>query len=76
MVLGFIVLLFSESKWNIFRAVGSDVTKGEILIHAGKKITAAEIGIMSICGIKSVLVFQKPYIAVMSTGDEVINLFA
>lgn len=45
------------------------------MIHTGKKITAAEIGILSICGIKSVLVFQKPYVAVMSTGDEVRILF-
>ena len=45
------------------------------MIHAGKKITAAEIGIMSTCGIRNVLVFQKPYIAIMSTGDEVILFF-
>lgn len=68
-----IEVLKKPELYQDIRAVGSDVAKDQILIPHGKKITAAEIGIMSTYGITCVSVYQKPSVAVMSTGDEVVE---
>ncbi|GFS89055.1 gephyrin [Nephila pilipes] len=60
-------------RFQDIRAVGSDVKKGEVIITEKHKILAAEIGIMATCGIQKALVFQKPRVALLSTGDEVVE---
>ncbi|GFQ97668.1 gephyrin, partial [Trichonephila clavata] len=62
-----------NKRFQDIRAVGSDVTQGDVIIAERHKILAAEIGIMATCGIKKALVFQKPLVALLSTGDEVME---
>lgn len=44
---------------------------GQVLIPKNSKISSAEIGVMAMCGIQRALVFRKPWVALLSTGDEV-----
>ena len=55
------------------RAVGSEIAAGEIVLESGHYIDAAEIGILATVGVVSVKVRRKPKVAVLSTGDEVVE---
>jgi molybdenum cofactor synthesis domain-containing protein len=52
---------------------GSDLARGEILLRAGTVIGSREIGMLAACGIAQVTVARKLRVAVMSTGDELVQ---
>jgi putative molybdopterin biosynthesis protein len=52
---------------------GSDIARRETLLRAGAVIGAREIGMLAACGIASVPVVRKPRVAVLSTGDELVQ---
>ena len=52
---------------------GSDVARGETLLRAGTIIGSREIGMMAACGIAEVAVARRPRVAVISTGDELVQ---
>jgi putative molybdopterin biosynthesis protein len=52
---------------------GSDIARGEALLRAGTTIGSREIGMLAACGIAAVSVARKPLVAVISTGDELVQ---
>lgn len=56
------------------RAVGENYKKDEILIKSGTLIDYAQIGVMASLNIVQIEVFQKPSIAIASTGSEILDL--
>jgi len=52
---------------------GSDIARGEALLRAGTIIGSREIGICAACGIAQVAVARKLRVAVISTGDELVQ---
>jgi len=52
---------------------GSDIARGEALLRAGTIIGSREIGMLAACGIAEVNVARKPRVAVISTGDELVQ---
>ncbi|NYG47965.1 putative molybdopterin biosynthesis protein [Bradyrhizobium sp. IAR9] len=52
---------------------GSDIARGEALLRAGTIIGSREIGMLAACGIAEVLVARRPRVAVISTGDELVQ---
>ncbi len=52
---------------------GSDIARGEALLRAGTMIGSREIGMLAACGIADVAVTRKPRVAVISTGDELVQ---
>ncbi len=72
---GSMVSIFKEceSGENIRRR-GEDVKNGDLVIEKGKKIRPAEIGMMASVGRAFIYVYQRPRVAVMSTGDEIADL--
>ncbi|HLZ03098.1 MAG TPA: molybdopterin biosynthesis protein [Bradyrhizobium sp.] len=52
---------------------GSDIARGEALLRAGTIIGSREIGMLAACGIAEVMVARKPRVAVISTGDELVQ---
>lgn len=62
----------SENENICFK--GEDIRQGQLLIEAGKELNYADIGILSSSGIGEVLVYKKPTIAFVSTGDEVYDV--
>jgi putative molybdopterin biosynthesis protein len=52
---------------------GSDIARGEALLRAGTIIGSREIGMLAACGIAEVAVVRKPHVAVISTGDELVQ---
>ena len=52
---------------------GSDIARGELMLRAGTMIGSREIGMLAACGIAEVSVARHPRIAVISTGDELVQ---
>jgi molybdopterin biosynthesis enzyme len=52
---------------------GSDIARGEALLRAGTMIGSREIGMCAACGIAQVSVARRPRVAVISTGDELVQ---
>jgi molybdopterin molybdotransferase len=51
---------------------GEDVTTGEVVIPAGRRLRPAEIGGLAALGITRVEVTSMPRVAILSSGDEVV----
>ena len=56
------------------REVGENYSKGQLLIPKGTKIDFPQIGVMSSLNIANVLVYEKPTVAILSTGSELLEL--
>jgi molybdopterin molybdotransferase/putative molybdopterin biosynthesis protein len=52
---------------------GSDIARGETLLRRGVQIGSREIGMLAACGFASVEVVRRPRVAVLSTGDELVQ---
>src|SRR5262245_36891862 len=52
---------------------GMDLARGQRVLEAGSRIGAAEIGLLATVGCASVPVFKQPRIAVLATGDELVE---
>jgi putative molybdopterin biosynthesis protein len=52
---------------------GSDIARGEALLRAGTIIGSREIGMLAACGIAEVQLVRRPRVAVISTGDELVQ---
>ncbi|MEM0489862.1 MAG: molybdopterin biosynthesis protein [Ignisphaera sp.] len=50
---------------------GSDISRGELVLMKGTRITPFDIGILAALGYSSIDVYLKPRIAVISTGNEI-----
>ena len=63
-----------QSDENV-REVGSDIKAGEIVLRKGEEVTAVggELGLLASIGKASVLVYKKPAVGVLSTGDEIVQ---
>ena len=56
------------------RAIGENYAQDELLIPKGTKIDFAEIGVMASLNISHVSVYEKPTVAILSTGSEILLL--
>uniref|UniRef100_A0A061S380 Molybdopterin biosynthesis protein CNX1 n=1 Tax=Tetraselmis sp. GSL018 TaxID=582737 RepID=A0A061S380_9CHLO len=61
------------SPGDDIRPVGCDIRAGDTVLSAGDRVGAAEIGILATVGAVRVKVHPRPRVAVMSTGDEVVE---
>jgi len=52
---------------------GADIRAGETALCSGELLTPAKLGVLSALGLRSVLVFEKPKVAVISTGVELLR---
>ncbi len=56
------------------RPVGENFKKGDILIKRGERISFAEVGVMASLNKVYAKVYQRPKVAILSTGSEVLEL--
>jgi molybdopterin molybdotransferase len=52
------------------RRRGEDIARGEIAVHAGRRLSAAEVALLAACGQAQVDVARRPRVAILATGDE------
>jgi molybdopterin molybdotransferase len=53
-------------------AVGEDIKKGSVILQGGRNIRPQEAGLLAALGKQTIMVFQKPRIGIISTGDEIV----
>jgi molybdopterin molybdotransferase len=56
------------------RLAGEDVRQGEKVISRGDIIRPAEIGMLAALGRSFISVYQKPLVAILATGDELVDV--
>jgi molybdenum cofactor synthesis domain-containing protein len=61
------------SAGSSIRPIGLDVEAGQLVLEAGVVLHPAEIGLLATIGRAEVRVYPPPKIAVMSTGDEIVE---
>ncbi len=74
MIGDFVELFKPVSPGENVMSAGSDIMTGELILRRGDAITHREIGVMAACGIDRVKVFKRPKVAVISTGNELIEV--
>jgi len=52
------------------RAAGEDIKKGQAVLASGKRLTAADSGVLASLGLAEVSVYRRLKVAFFSTGDE------
>ena len=52
---------------------GTDVAGGETVLYRGVRLTSRETGVLSAIGVPNVTVYRRPRVAIISTGDELIE---
>jgi len=72
----------SGTRVKIFRAVapgdnigkaGEDLEKGDLILEKGDLIGPAEVGMLAALGLASIRVACRPKLAVIATGDEIVE---
>jgi len=56
------------------RRAGEDITAGSLVLSKGTVIRPAEVGVMASLGLSAVKVIRRPVVAVLATGDEVVDI--
>jgi len=66
-----IEILFSLQRKNHIRNIGEDFKKNQIILKINKYITPSHILVLTNNGYKNILVYKKPIIGILSTGNEI-----
>jgi molybdenum cofactor synthesis domain-containing protein len=53
--------------------IGHDMKKGDVIVTKDSIVNLATLGMLASCGIKEVPVLKQPLIALLSTGNEIVN---
>jgi molybdopterin molybdotransferase len=59
---------------NNIRPAGEDMHRGQTILLKGNEIGAWEIGVLATLGWANVPVIRRPHVAILGTGDEVIDV--
>jgi molybdopterin molybdotransferase len=57
-----------------FNPRGAEARPGSLLLEAGRRLTYAEIGLLAMVGRQRVTVYRQPRVAILSTGDELVEV--
>ena len=52
---------------------GTDIGRGEIVLRRGELLSSRETGVLAAIGIDRVAAYRRPRVAIISTGDEIIE---
>ncbi|UTW44803.1 molybdopterin molybdotransferase MoeA [bacterium SCSIO 12696] len=63
----------SKGAGDNVRPCGQDIRSGEVLLKAGQRLRAPELGLLASVGIGVVPVYRRIKVAVVSTGDELVE---
>ena len=61
-------------RYQNVRPVGENIKKGEIIVKKGDILNPSHIGQLAASGNNEIQVFKKVKVAIISTGDEIVNL--
>ncbi len=71
---GFVEVMKQLTPGKNVSMKGEDVKKGEIVLRRGEILQPQDAGILAACGVERVRVYRKPVVAVISTGNELVEV--
>jgi molybdopterin molybdotransferase len=71
---GTVVVRAAPALGANIRAAGEDIRPGRVVVEAGSVVGAADVGVLASVGRATVLVRQRPRVAIVSTGSELVEL--
>ncbi|MGH7767046.1 MAG: molybdopterin molybdotransferase MoeA, partial [Candidatus Binatia bacterium] len=63
----------SVSPWQNVIQIGDDIQKGAPVFSRGRRLRAHDLGALTGIGLSSLPVYKKPRVALISTGDEIVE---
>jgi molybdopterin molybdotransferase len=60
--------------WKNIRPAGEDYQRGDVLAKRGTPIRPALLGVLASSGISKVRAFRRPRVAIISSGDELVDI--
>ena len=70
------VLIYGEARRDFIRYRGEVVRVGDVVLKKGVTIRPYEIAMMASLGVSDVSIGKRPRVAILSTGDELVDLHA
>ena len=70
---GLVEIHRSVSPWQNVIQIGDDIKKGDPVFSQGRRLRGHDLGALTGVGISSILVYQRPRVALISTGDEIVD---
>lgn len=70
----YVNIFVPHKQGDNIRRIGSDFRKGEVIFEEGHIIRPQDVGMMAMLGMSSVMVYKKPIVAILSTGDELLDV--
>ena len=67
-------ILHPVTKDQNVRRAGEDIARGDLVLAKGTVLRPAEIGVLASLGKESVKVVRRPVVAILATGDELVEL--
>ena len=71
-----VTITVSTKRGTSVRAAGEDLKRGETILTGGTVLRPAELGVLATMGRAMVSVIKRPRVAVLSTGDELVDVDA
>ena len=73
---GMVEIQRGVSPWQNVIQIGDDIRKGDLVFNCGRRLRAHDLGALTGIGVASLKVFNKPIVALISTGDEIVDVTA
>ena len=70
---GMVEIQRGVSPWQNAIQIGDDIKKGDLVFHRGRRLKSHDLGALTGIGIASVSVYKRPRVALISTGDEIVE---
>jgi molybdopterin molybdotransferase len=64
----------ARDVWKNIRQAGEDFQRGDVLARRGMPIRPALIGVLASAGVGKVSVFRRPRVALISSGNELVDI--
>ncbi|MDH5410931.1 MAG: molybdopterin molybdotransferase MoeA [Alphaproteobacteria bacterium] len=69
---GAVTVLESAPKGRFVRPAGLDFSEGDVLLPAGRLLTARDVALAAAMNTPWIMVHRRPRVAILATGDEVV----
>lgn len=70
---GIVYFQSTISQGANIRRQGQDIKAGSTILHMGQRLSAADVGLLASIGIAKVNAFKKLTVAIVNTGDELVE---
>src|SRR5262245_25220324 len=70
---GMLTIASAPQPGQYIQGIGHDINKGELVLARGTALGSAEVGLLATIGRTSIAAYRRPLVAVLATGDEVVE---